>query len=1149
VTETAPRIYQESPAAKETAISGRFKVSGNAYTFELAKLDENADLIIDPTIVISKARVGRKDGQGTLLYSSYLGGSQRDFGNAIAVDSAGNAYVAGQTASSDFPTTPGAFQTSAPGGSAFVTKVNALGSQMVYSTYLGIAAQGFGIAVDSSGNAYASGGYAYTFPTTSNAFSQSCYGSAFLTKLTPAGDSLIYSTCLGLSPYTGTTAFAVAVDQTGNAYLTGQTGDGLPTTANAFQSAFTGCSSGVYPNAFFSVLNPSLSGSASLTYSTYLGAQGVECQAVTWGDSGLRITVDAFSMAYITGYTSGPTFPVTSGAYLTAFPASSCSDGCILAGYLPSAFIAKFDPQASGVSSLIYSTFLGGSLGASGNGISVDALGNAYVAGGTGYYWGSGGGSTPFPTTSKAYQTRFDGQDAFLTKLNAAGNGLVYSTLLGGARVTSNTQGADSVGLDASGQAVVSGATSAIDFPTTPDAFQTTDPSPYAYAAFVTKFDSTGSSLVYSSFLGGSASAEGKSIAVDSVGDAYVTGFTNAIDFPISSFAFQPYYAGNYDAFVTKFPIGTTDGISITGIVPNTGGNAGQVTPEIVGTGFHFGATTQFNCGSSQVPGKGVIIGVDGRTLQATFDLTSLLPGSCDVVVTNPDKTTAKLSQGFTVQDGGSADVRLAIAQTGAVPGLNSTYIITASNVGNIDLQDFSIENFIEPWFAYQTANPLPSEIVEGPVGWPEDLVGSGQTYPMFLNWNIPTLPAHFSLPVSGIATLSPTFPIHTLVNQRACPNRHPRDRYCEGEKQICIANAEFNCRLSRDYLTCMQFALTECDAEYKDCLKSKEDNYVSQEQPQGGGAGFDDCGSSTTEAKTGNDPNDLNGSIGVGSQQWVAGATPLGYVLEFSNDGDAAVQRVVTTNPLNTTLVVPTTLRLATMTVVGYQVPIPPTFAPQAGLDQFDTNLDLRPAQNLFVQIHVSLDPNTGLITWVFQSIDPKTGQPPTDPTVGFLNPGQSVSLFFAVNPVPGLSTGTQVTDQGTVVFDANPPQNTNIWLNTIDNTPPTSQVLPLPPGELCPSFTVQWTGSDIGSGIGSYTIYASDDGAPFAAWLTNTASTSGTFNGQVGHTYGFYSIATDLVGNIEPSKSQAETSTYVVKSTGCGPVGPPTVLGGRHK
>jgi len=451
------------------------------------------------------------------------------------------------------------------------------------------------------------------FPTTANAFSQNCAG-AFFTKLTPSGDALLYSTCFG----SGTTAWAIATDQMGNAYLTGSTGPDLPVTANAFQPAFTGC--GGYANAFFSVFNPSLSDVSSLIYSTYLGASGVSCSQITWGDSGRAIAVDAYGMAYLTGYTSAPTFPVTSGAFQTTFPAAYCSTGCVLYGNLPSAFIAKFNPQAFGASSLIYSTYLGGSAGTSGNGIIVDTLGNAFVSGSTGNWFGGTVGLTPLPTTPGAYQTRFDGQDAFLTKLNAAGNNLVYSTLLGGTEVGSNAQWSNSVALDSLGQATVAGLTRAVDFPTTADAFETSDPSSVAPVAFVTKFDNTGSSLIYSSFLGGLETAYAFGVAVDQAGDAYVAGYTNSVDFPVTPFAFQPSFAGdNWDIFVTKFPIGTTEGISIVGITPNVGGNGGQVTPEIVGTGFHAGATVALNCGAIQVRGANVVVGVDGRILQAAL--------------------------------------------------------------------------------------------------------------------------------------------------------------------------------------------------------------------------------------------------------------------------------------------------------------------------------------------------------------------------------------------------------------------------------------------------------------------------------------------------------------------------------------------------
>ena len=264
-----------------------------------------------------------------------------------------------------------------------------------------------------------------------------------------------------------------------------------------------------------------------------------------------------------------------------------------------------------------------------------------------------------------------------------------------------------------------------------------------------------------------------------------------------------------------------------------------------------------------------------------------------------------------------------------------------------------------------------------------------------------------------------------------------------------------------------------------------------------------------------------------------------MGYVLEFQNDphASAPVQRAVATNPLNAGAVDTRSLRLATMQVAGYQVPIPPTFAPQVGLNEFDMNLDLRPTKNLFVQIHGDIDLNTGLITWIFQSIDPVTGLPPIDPTVGFLDPGANVSLFFAATPKPGLATGTQVTDQATIVFDANPPMMTAPWTNTLDNTPPVSSVTELPDTEICPNFTVQWSGNDTGAGIQDYTIYVSDNGGDFAPWLTNTSSTSAQFAGELYHTYGFYSMARDLVGNVEAGKQSADTTTTVSKNL-CGPI-----------
>ena len=210
----------------------------------------------------------------------------------------------------------------------------------------------------------------------------------------------------------------------------------------------------------------------------------------------------------------------------------------------------------------------------------------------------------------------------------------------------------------------------------------------------------------------------------------------------------------------------------------------------------------------------------------------------------------------------------------------------------------------------------------------------------------------------------------------------------------------------------------------------------------------------------------------------------------------------------------------------------------PPPGLSTFAADVDLRPAEDLIVSITGSLDPNTGLLTWHFISIDPATGNLPVNPAVGFLppdvNPPQGEgSVLFTVMPKQGLGTGTQITNQATITFDVNAPINTPTWLNTLDNTPPTSHVLALPSAEPNTSFTVSWSGSDVGAGIQDFTIYVSDNSAAFTVWQQNTEATSATFAGQSGHKYGFYSIARDLVGNIESAKTSAEAATFVGDTT----------------
>src|SRR5437016_685340 len=360
-----PVVYQEVEGVRREIPSSYMLKGARQVGFQVAAYDASQPLIIDPV----------------LSYSTYLGGSGGNVGYGIAVDATGNTYVTGFTTGS-FPTTAGAYQTTFGGGTdAFVTVLNALGSALLYSTYLGGSGDndGYGIAVDTTGNAYVTGSTTGSFPTTVGAY-QTTYGGggtgAFVTKLNALASPL-YSTYLGGSG--GNAGYGIAVDATGNAYVTGFTTGSFPTTAGAYQTTFGGGAT----DAFVTKLSPV----GSLLYSTYLGGGG--------DNDGYGIAVDATRSAYVTGYTTG-SFPTTAGAYQTTYGGGGTD-----------AFVTVLNALGS---ALLYSTYLGGSGYDVGKGIAVGATGNAYV---TGYTTGS------FPTTARAYQTTYGGgyYDPFGTRI------------------------------------------------------------------------------------------------------------------------------------------------------------------------------------------------------------------------------------------------------------------------------------------------------------------------------------------------------------------------------------------------------------------------------------------------------------------------------------------------------------------------------------------------------------------------------------------------------------------------------------------------------------------------------------------------------------------------------------------------------------
>lgn len=526
-----PTVYQEvaNPEprianSKKQSVEGHYVLlADNRIGFDVGTYDPTQPLVIDPV----------------LSYSTYLGGTSDEWGFRIAVDTAGNIYVAGSTTSDDFPTTSGAYQTAYGGagdgyqyqslyGDIFVTKLNAASLTAMYSTYIGGSGDEnpYAIALDPEGNVYLSGGTnSPDFPVSPDAYQNYFAGwsDVFITKVDATGSSLMYSTYLGTG-MGGERGFGLAVDSGGNAYITGDAAPDFPTTPGAYMTGTGG--------AHVTKVNPTGSG---LVYSTHLaGGSGWE----TWG---VGIAVDSSGNAYVVGTTMSSDFPTTAGAFQTAHAGGR------------DAFVTVFNPTGS---ALVYSTFLGGTgeefWGAA---IAVDDAGNVYVAGTT--------ASLDFPTTPGAFQTVFGGggSDFYVAKLNPSLSGtasLVFSTYLGGDAIDS-TGWWNGMALDAMGNIHVTGSTGGGDFPV---ANPIQPQNAGAMDVFVAKLNPAGSALIYSTYLGGTGNETSSGIAADRAGNSYVIGYSDAADFPTTANVLQPTSHGGLEAFVVKILSGPAVALS-----------------------------------------------------------------------------------------------------------------------------------------------------------------------------------------------------------------------------------------------------------------------------------------------------------------------------------------------------------------------------------------------------------------------------------------------------------------------------------------------------------------------------------------------------------------------------------------------------------
>lgn len=500
LSEEKPVVYQETDGVRQ-AVKAAYKIlPGDVVGFDIGPYDSSRALVIDPT----------------LYYSTYLSGSGFETATGVAVDAAGNAYVCGYTDSLDFPLRGAIRSTNAGSVDAFVVKLNPAGDQLLFATYLG--GQGddraLGIAVDPGNNVVIVGYTTSTDFPILNPYQASLAGGkdAFLTKLNNTGSQIVFSTFFGGSG--NDSANAVFVDANGNDYVAGETTSINFKLKNAFQATNKGRSDGFVSKWSY--------GSALIS-STYVGGSN--------DDRVLGVAADSSGSMYITGVTSS-----------TNFPTVSPLQGSLRGGQ--DAFVAKVSGSGN---SLLYSTYLGGSSGSTtlpeaGKGIAVDSSGNAYVTGVT--------SSTNFPTFGP-FQTAFGGggTDAFVSKLNATGTSLLYSSFLGGFGMDTGT----AITLDAAGNAYVTGNTIASTFPLV-NAIQSTIGG--ANDAFLVAVNPTGSALTFSSYVGGLGADSGNAIAINSAGTVWIAGQTTSTDFPTLN-AYQTTGFEDGSGFVTSIAFGT----------------------------------------------------------------------------------------------------------------------------------------------------------------------------------------------------------------------------------------------------------------------------------------------------------------------------------------------------------------------------------------------------------------------------------------------------------------------------------------------------------------------------------------------------------------------------------------------------------------
>jgi hypothetical protein len=660
-----PHAFQEIAGTNKEVeahyVLRRSQVAG----IQLASYDRSQPLVIDPV----------------LDYSTMLGGSGGDSGNSIAVDSNGNAWIAGATSSTDFPTTNGVFQTtfkSTTGTNAFVTELNSTGTQLIFSTYFGGSGSdsAVGIGIDGSGDAFITGTTtSFDLPIAGspllNTFPAGNLGTTgFFSELSSSGSALTYSTYLGGN--TRDVPSGLAVDSSGNCYVVGTTSSSnfpLSTVyGNAYQTFSNAISNGGGA-AFLSKIstNPGLPGFQGLLYSTYLGGSD--------SDGAAAVAADSFGNAYITGTAASTDFPMTvpPNGYQT-----SLSPGT------DDAYVVRINTTLSGTASLIYSSYLGGTgtNGGAGLAIAADSSFNAYVGGTT--------AAANFPVTANAFMPSQPSAGyimGFVARFNTSFSGtnsLTYSTYLGGSNVSGNY--VYGIAADSLGDAYVTGSTYTNNYPLTPGP-------PQALLngisnAILTVVNPAGTNLLFSTYWGGVNNDQANGIVLDSAAtpNAYFVGTTKSSDFPTTTGAYQSTHKGLTDAFIVKMSPGAALGVFATPssigfgnqgvnststaqtvtLANNTGSALDNIAITLTGTNPGDFAQTN-TCGSSSTA-NGTLSAFQACTISVTFTPTA----------TGADSATLNIADSAT-----NSPQQVALTGTGTAISVSPSSLTFASQAEN----------------------------------------------------------------------------------------------------------------------------------------------------------------------------------------------------------------------------------------------------------------------------------------------------------------------------------------------------------------------------------------------------------------------------------------------------------------------------------